>query len=119
MKIHDVQTLAMLVCVFWNRENAIVNPPKKDRALPQSTSMDYVPPCVSYIVDTVMQIKTYLENKDYFQVTWFYQIIVLGPPVFVPLANDMAKEYFQLDWTKSNCFKIIFILEARYREIWF
>lgn len=50
MKIHDVQTLAMLVCVLWNRENAIVNPPKKDRALPQSTSMDYVPPCVSYIV---------------------------------------------------------------------
>ncbi|XP_078335515.1 GATOR2 complex protein WDR59-like isoform X5 [Crassostrea virginica] len=47
MKIHDVQTLAMLVCVLWNRENAIVNPPKKDRALPQSTSMDYVPPCYS------------------------------------------------------------------------
>ncbi|XP_062593014.1 GATOR2 complex protein WDR59-like isoform X3 [Saccostrea cucullata] len=43
MKIHDVQTLAMLVCVFWNREDAIVQPPKKEKALPQSTSMDYVP----------------------------------------------------------------------------
>lgn len=46
MKIHDVQTLAMLVCVLWDRENAIVPPPKKEKAslLPQSTSMEYVPP---------------------------------------------------------------------------
>ena len=39
----------------------------------------------------------------------FIKLIVLGPPFFVPLANNMAKEYFQLDWTKSNCFKIIFL----------
>uniref|UniRef100_K1R2T8 WD repeat-containing protein 59 n=1 Tax=Magallana gigas TaxID=29159 RepID=K1R2T8_MAGGI len=43
MKIHDVQTLAMLVCVLWDRENAIVPPPKKEKAslLPQSTSMEF------------------------------------------------------------------------------
>ncbi|XP_056008866.1 GATOR complex protein WDR59-like isoform X4 [Ostrea edulis] len=44
MQIHDVQTLAMLVCVFWNREDAITLPPKKETALPQSASMEYVPP---------------------------------------------------------------------------
>lgn len=55
MKIHDVQTLAMLVCVLWDRENAIVQPPKKEKAslLPQSTSMDYVPP-------NVCQLESYL-----------------------------------------------------------
>lgn len=47
MQIHDVQTLAMLVCVFWNREDAITLPPKKETALPQSASMEYVPPNVS------------------------------------------------------------------------
>lgn len=64
MKIHDVQTLAMLVCVLWDRENAIVPPPKKEKAslLPQSTSMEYVPPnvCQSLICSAFKQKIIYL-----------------------------------------------------------
>jgi len=38
IKLRDVQTLAMLCCVFWNRQDPVMRLPPKPQ---QSISVDY------------------------------------------------------------------------------
>ena len=45
INLHDVQTIAMLCCVFWNRQQ-IINPPSIQKSASKS-SLEFVPPNVS------------------------------------------------------------------------
>ena len=72
--IHDIQTLAMLCCVFWNRQQ-IINPPSIQKSASKS-SLEYVPPNVgiSYHIQTNLLM---LWTQKVSRILTFLDIIII------------------------------------------